>query len=217
MIDVLIDKTNTEEFYQNCNLILELYSFNAKTKIAEFVVSINQVSYDEFVEYEEWKITCKNTEKIKGFDFDLFIPYPKMRILKRHPLLWLYHGDELECEIKGTPNDIHKFIFELLKLLEKEAGNWINLNDIFISFTNYMFKLGKGVYIPASMEKGIQEICIDQNLTFKITSYEVSEDTSYADKPNTKVLMFGNEDVSPYFNLGQSYIIAGEFTAERIK
>jgi len=164
------------------------------------------------------KLRVKTLKKLKALTLIYLCHILKMRILKRHPLLWLYHGDELECEIKGTPNDIHKFIFELLKLLEKEAGNWINLNDIFISFTNYMFKLGKGVYIPASMEKGIQEICIDQNLTFKITSYEVSEDTSYADKPNTKVLMFGNEDVSPYdFNLGQSYIIAGEFTAERIK
>jgi hypothetical protein len=34
--------------------------------------------------------------------------------------------------------------------------------------------------------------------------------------PNAKILMFGNPDVAPYeYNLGQPYIIANKFTAER--
>jgi len=218
MIEDLITYTNTDEFYQNCNLKLESYSLNSKTKISEFILSITQASYDDFVEYEEWKIICKNTERIKGFDYDIMMPYPKMKILEKHPLLWLYMEDQLECEIKGTPHDISKFTFDLLILLEKEAGNWININDIFRSFKSYMFKTGKVFYIPSSLEKGIQQICTDQNLTFKITSYETGEDKGYNDRPHTKILIFGNEDVSPYdFNLGQSYIIAEEFTAERVK
>jgi len=218
MIQQLIAKTNDEDFYQNCNLETESYSINLKQRRAEIILSINQISYDEPIEYEEWKIISHEIEKIHGFDFDMMMPNVKMKILDKHPLLWKYHDDELECEIKGTPVDIHKFVFDLVKLLEKHAGNWIDLKDITWNFSYYMFKIPRTIDIPVSLEEGIRQICTDQNLSFRIKNYSAGEDKGCAYRPNSKILMFGNEDVSPYeFNLFQPYIIAEAFEAERIK
>lgn len=124
----------------------------------------------------------------------------------------------MECEIKGTPIDINKFVFDLVKLLEKQTGNWIDLKDITWNFSYYMFKIPRIITIPVSLEENIRQICTAQNLSFKIRIYSAGEDKGYANKPNAKILMFGNEDLSSYtFNLWQPYIIAETFEAERIK
>lgn len=68
MIQQLIQLTNHPEFYQNCDLKTESYGVNLKDRTAEIILSINQISYDEPVEFEEWKISCQGLEKIKGFD-----------------------------------------------------------------------------------------------------------------------------------------------------
>lgn len=218
MIEELIRRTNLDEFYNDSNLKTESFSYSTSSQLFELILSINQISYDHNIEYEEWKISCNGTQKRNGFEFDVMMPYPKMKILDRHPLLWLYHDEHLECEIQGTPNDINKFVFDIIKLMEKEAGNWIDLKDIMWNFQSYMFKIKKTIMIPPALEEGISKICTDQNLLFRIKNYYSGEDKGYADCPNAKVLMFGNEDVSPYtYNLGQSYIISEEFTAERIK
>ena len=55
-------------------------------------------------------------------------------------------------------------------------------------------------------------------MIFNIDNESVGKDKGYADKPKAKILMFGNEDVSPYnFFLNQYFIIAEEFKAEQIK
>ena len=218
MIQQLIQLTNHPEFYQNCDLKTESYGVNLKYRTAEIILSINQISYDEPVEYEEWKISGHGLEKIKGFDFDCMMPYVKMRLLEKHPLLWKYHDDELECEIKGTPANINKFVFDLIQLLEKKSGNWIDLKDIIWNFRDYMFKIPRTIKIPKSLEEDFQNVCAAQNLSFKVNKYRTGIDKGYANKPFTKLLMFGNEDVSAYESASkQPYMIAEKFDAERIK
>ena len=67
MIQKLIDRTNTTEFYQDSNLKLESYNYNPSNNTLEMFLSINQISYDIPIEYEEWKLTCRNTESFNGF------------------------------------------------------------------------------------------------------------------------------------------------------
>ncbi|HEX8561966.1 MAG TPA: hypothetical protein VF676_03195 [Flavobacterium sp.] len=219
MINELIKKTNDKEFYNDCDLKLESYSFRTSNSTFEMILSINQNSYDIPVEYEEWKLTCKNTEKFDGFFWSVTLPYVKMKILEKHPLLRIYHENKLECNIKGKPENLSEFIGGVSNILERETGNWITVNEYFWNNEEYYEKFSeRTITIPKSLEKSIKEICEDHDLSFQINNEIVGEDKGYADKPNSKILIFGNEDVSPNdFNLNQPYIIAEEFIAERIK
>lgn len=218
MIEELIRRTNLDDFYSNYYLSLKSYSYKAAEKLFELSISIKDDGYGNNGNLEEWKISSINTEKVSGFDFDIMLPYIKMKILDNHPLLWLYHSDEMSCDIIGIPGDIHKLVFDLAALLEAETGGWLSFHDI---FRGCMTSVQRGrfmVRITYPIAKRLEAICKEQNLTFKITERSSGNEKGYADKPNAKLLMFGNSDVSPYeYNLGQSYIIAEEFTAERIK
>ncbi|KGO79931.1 hypothetical protein Q763_12055 [Flavobacterium beibuense F44-8] len=218
MINELINISNSEDFYQNCDLITESYSFNTKEKVFELIVSVNQISYDHPVEYQEWKITCKETMKINGFDLDLMMPYVKMKIMDKHPLLWLYHEDKLYYELKGTPKNIYELGFDLINMFETETGNWIPFHKALWNFKQRLEAEKTTISIPAPLQKSLEIILNKQELSFKLTGQYSGEKKGYADKPETKILMFGNSDVSPYeYSLGQPYIIAEDFKAERIK
>lgn len=218
MIQQLIEKTNKKEFYQKCNLELENYAFNAKTKIFEIILSINQVSYDEYVEYEEWKIICSNTVKVNGFDYDTMLPYVKITILDDHPLLWLYNQKEIEFRLTRKPGNIPQFIYDLTKMFEEKAGNWIRLDSITRNLFSFPIQNKWHNYsISSRLIEPFTEICNNHNLIVVIDN-ELSSDYGVSDKqPNAKMLIFGNEDISPNdFNLDQPYIIAERFDAERI-
>lgn len=219
MIEELIKKTNDKEFYNDCDLKLESYRFQTSDSTFEMIFSINQNSYDIPVEYEEWKLTCRNTEKFDGFFWSLTLPYVKMKILESHPLLIIFHENEIECEIKGKPENVNEFIGDISNALEKETGNWITVKEYFWNNEEYYEKYSKRtISIPKSLENSIKEICKKHRMDFQIKNEIVGEDKGYAHKPKAKVLIFGNEDVSPNdFNLNQPFIIAEEFTAERIK
>lgn len=219
MIEELIKKTNDKEFYNDCDLKLESYSFRTSDSTFEMILSINQNSYDIPVEYEEWKLTCSNTEKFDGFFWSLTLPYVKMKILDKHPLLLIFHENELECEIIGKPENVSEFIGDINNVLEKETGNWITLKEYFLNNEEYYKKYSKRtIYIPKSLEKPFRVICEKHKLNFQLNNEIIGDKKGYADKPKSKILMFGNEDVSPNdFNMNQPFIIAEEFTAERIK
>ena len=219
MIQKLIDRTNTTEFYQDSNLKLESYNYNPSNNTLEMFLSINQISYDIPIEYEEWKLTCRNTESFNGFFYELMLPYVKLKILENHPLLLKFHENELECKIKGIPENVNEFIGDISNVLEKETGNWITVNEYFWNceeqFRMYSHRI---ISIPKSLEKSIKQVCEKHKLSFIVNNEIIGDDKGYADKPKAKVLIFGNEDVSSNdFFLNQSYIIAEEFIAERIK
>jgi len=64
----------------------------------------------------------------------------------------------------------------------------------------------------------IKELIDEFNLSIEIKEIRTGEDKGYFDRPNLKILIFGNPDVSPNnYYLGQPYIIAEEFTASKLK
>jgi hypothetical protein len=219
MIDKLLKKTNEKDFYNDCDLKVESYRFQTSDSTFEMILSINQNSYDIPVEYEEWKLTCSNTEKFDGFFWRLTLPYAKIKILNKHPLLLIYHENELECEIKGKPENVSEFIGDINNVLEKETGNWITVREYFWNNEEYYEKYSnRTISIPNSLEKPIRKVCEKHKLHFQINNEVIGEDKGYSDKPKSKILIFGNEDVSSNdFNLNQPFIVAEEFTAERIK
>lgn len=219
MIEELIKRTQTDDFYQNCNLNLDLFNFKTSDNTVEMIFSIKQTSCDIPIEHEEWKITCRNTEKYHGFFWNILLPYTKLQILDKHPALLLYNHSELECEIIGVPKALNQFIADISIILERDTGNWITVPDIlWNSEEHYRLFSKRNVNIPKSICKPFKEVCTKHNLAFKVTHEVTGEDKRYAHKQKSKILIFGNEDVSPNsFYLKQPYVIAEIFTAERIK
>ena len=219
MLQKLINKTNSEEFYNDCNFHLESYSYKALDCTLELFFLISKSSDYVSVENEKWKITCRKTEIFNGFYNTIMLPYVKLAIFDSHPLLMEYHESELECEIVGRPKKSYEFIGEIHSVLEKETGNWITLNKYLWNFEKYFTINSKRlIYIPNSLMKPIQMVCNRHDLGFNIKSETKGEDKGYLNKPKAKLLIFGNEDVSPnQFFLNQSYVIAEEFIEERIE
>lgn len=219
MIQILIEKTNSKEFYQNCDFNLESYNFNATNYTLELFLSINQNSYDIPIEYEEWKITCLKTVQFEGFFDRVLLPFVKMKICDLHPLLLRYHENELLCLIVGIPENINSFIGEINLCIEKYTGNWLKISDIFGNIEQNLKLSSKlNIEIPKSLENFISKICTKHELQFEIINELIGDVKGHTDKPKTSLLIFGNEDVSDYdFNLNQPYIIAEEFIGERIK
>lgn len=219
MIENLIKKTQTNDFYQDCDLKLEVFNFKTSDNTLEMIVSINQNSYDIPIEYEEWKITCRNTEKYDGFFWSILLPYTKLKILDSHPALIMYQQNELQCEITGIPKKINEFIGDISVILEKETGNWITVTDILWNVEEcYKLYSTRNIRIPKSLNQPIKEVCKKHNLLFKVNNELIEDNKGYAHKSKSKILIFGNEDVSPNdFYLSQPYVIAENFTAERIK
>ena len=63
----------------------------------------------------------------------------------------------------------------------------------------------------------ISKILKKFNLKIDIRSIESGDQKGYSNRPELKVLIWGNTDVSPNtYNLGQPYVMANNFTAHKI-
>lgn len=104
-------------------------------------------------------------------------------------------------------------------ILERDTGNWINVTDIlWNSVENYKLFSKRNISIPKLIGKPIKEVCAKHNLKFKVIHEVTGEEKRYAHKQKSKILIFGNEDISPNdFYLKQPYVIAENFIAERTK
>ena len=215
----LIKRSNSIKFYNDCDFNLESTHFEAKKKLFELTFSINQASYDIPIEYEEWKITCEETIDYEGFKNKVLLPYVKMEILSNHPLLLEYQEGITEFYIKNAPEDLRHFYGDINIILEKEFGNWIKLSDLFWNLED-CFSKNKELYLPLSdtLLKSIQKICIAHNVDFKTGKRKFGKELGYRNKPNCKLLILGNTDVSPNnYNFKQHYVIAENFKFERLK
>ena len=69
---------------------------------------------------------------------------------------------------------------------------------------------------PKPLIEPIKKVCKKHGIELKVKKEIGGYDKGYANRPNVKLLLFGNEDVSPdNYNLGQPYIIADEFLANK--
>ena len=64
------------------------------------------------------------------------------------------------------------------------------------------------------MKAPVEKVCKKHGIEFNIKKEVDGYDKGYLNRPDAKLLIFGNEDVSPNnFSLEQPYIIADEFIA----
>jgi len=218
MINRLIKRTNTNEFYNDCDFYLESKRLITKDNRLEVIYSINQSSYEIPIEYEEWKITCNGYVKCQNLDNRFFMPFVKMALIEEHPSIWNFSEKKYECYIIGTPANLHEFYGNLSIELEKATGNWIKLTDLFWNFENY-FKNEKRNYkeIPEPLINIIKKVCENHNLSLEINK-QIPINEIALNRDSLRLLIFGNEIVSPHtFYLQQPYIIADSFEATRVK
>ena len=116
MIEQLIERTNTTEFYQNGHLHLtELKGQIGQYKTMEFnFVVEEQDDFGKMYNVEHWRLIAHKTIDFSGIYADLYLPYIKLKILTDHPLLWTYNKAELECELIKFPENPSEFMGDLL-------------------------------------------------------------------------------------------------------
>ena len=137
MIDILIERSNSTKFYQDCDFNLERKEVITRKNKLALTFSINQNDYNIPIKYEEWKITCNGYTKSQYLDHKILLPFVQMSILDRHPSLWQFNEKKYECYFTGIPDNIREFIGNISIELENATGNWVQLTDLFWNFENY--------------------------------------------------------------------------------
>lgn len=173
--------------------------------------------YGKITDVEHWRLISHNTISFNGIFSEQYLPYIKLKILTEHPLLWTFNKNELECELNGFPTNESAFIGDLFFAYEKHAGNWLPINMDFYNIKEYYKRNGKmNIGISEPLAEPIRAVCEKHGIEFNVENIIKDFDKGYTYRPNAKLLIFGNEDVSSNnFNLGQHYIIADEFIANR--
>ncbi|MBQ0733428.1 hypothetical protein [Aquimarina celericrescens] len=212
----LIELSNTPKFYQEANFgitQIRTESDRYRNVIFEF---INETEGNmEKIKIQKWRLTAHRCESFHNMYQKFFMPYIQLKLHTNHPLLWQYKSDILECELINYPKKIDVFLGQMYKAYVRISNNWIQASNNFFA-TEYAYKK-KGrtiINIPENLKEGVEKVCNDQGVIFKVKNIKEQEDYNLK---NLKVLIFGNDYISPDgFNMGQPYIIAHDFFANKI-
>jgi len=218
----LIKLTNSENFSSQGFTYLKQLNFDAEKSMIELRITL----IDESEKESHWIITAENIVSFKNLDFGNLMPFFKINIYENHPLILIIQESEFECEIHGIPNNKFEFIGKFHQMLENEVGFWKNIQDFFWNTQNLFAQKEipekwRGIVntaerieylkLPKILFDPFKKLCEEENLTLEIKSEILNEEK------NMKILIFGNEVVSPdNFNLNQPYIIAENFNAEKL-
>ncbi|MGX1928415.1 hypothetical protein [Flagellimonas sp. 2504JD4-2] len=220
MISKLIERTNQTKFYQTGRIKLIKFEGQIGTNNAmEFDYLIDEQNNEgNSINIENWRITSHQTIDLKGVFASSYLPYIKINILDKHPLLSIYHENKLECELTGFHSNTNDFIVDLYLAFETHMGNWFPFNKSFINLREN-FKMDDRTFfrIPEQLLIPVKNVCAYHNINLKVNRTVEGINKGYEHHPEATLLIFGNEDICPNtLNLGQPYIIANKFTAIRI-
>lgn len=218
----LIEFTNSEIFSSQGFTYLKQFNFDAEKSIIELRITL----IDESEKESHWIITAENIVSFKNLDYGNLMPFLKINIYENHPLILIIQGSKFECEVHGIPNNKFEFIGKFHQMLENEVGFWKNIQDFFWNTQNLFAdkeipekwrsivntaERTEFLNLPKILFNPFKKLCEDENLALEIKG-EILNDVK-----NMKILIFGNEVISPdNFNLNQPYIIAENFNAEKL-
>ena len=215
-ISKLLKFTNSKEFYQNAHfncVKIKTENDNHRNVVFDF---INEYEGDmEKINIQKWRIFAHRCEKFHDMYRKISLPWIQLKLFTDHPLLWEYKSNMLRCQLIGYPKDIDTFLGQIYQEYIKVSGNWIQATKHFYA-TEYGYKKnGKiSITIPENLKGSIEHICKTHQVSFEVKETEEQQDYNLK---NVKILVFGNDYVSPDgFNMGQPYIIAHDFFAKKI-
>lgn len=218
-MEELINLTNSENFSSQGFIYLKKLIFETENSQLQLQITL----IDEAEKEVEWIINAENVFGFKNFDSGNLMPYLKINLYEDHPLLKIIESPEIQCKIIGAPDNKFEFLGKFYQLLQKETGSWKYLEDFFWN-TEYLFgekeipEKFKGlldaesnaeyINLPKILVGPFEVLCKSENLKLQI------EDEYESNYNNMKVLIFGNDIISPdNYCLNQPYIIAEKFTA----
>ncbi|KQM54303.1 hypothetical protein [Chryseobacterium sp. Leaf201] len=220
-MEELVEISNSENFASQGFTYLKKLIFEADRSKLQLQITL----IDETEKEDDWVINAENVFGFKNFDSGNLMPYLKINIYEDHPLIKIIESPEIQCRITGVPDNKFEFLGKFYQLLQNNIGSWKKLEDFFYNtqnlfgekeipdnFKGLMDKESDAEYItlPKVLLNAFRELCRSENLQVQI------EDEYESDYKNMKVLIFGNEIISPDdYNLNQPYIIAEKFTAEK--
>ncbi len=221
MLDELIIKTNDIDFYHDGDFcLIGIKTEVGKINVSEFNFIMEELDEITFLKKQTyWKIISHNTIKYKNLNNRILLPYIKIKILDNHPLLWNYKEEIYRIEFQKFPKNLSEFIGDLTIKFEKITGNWVNLNQHLFNINEYCKRNSSAkIMIPKSLRLIFEDTCKKHEVSFNIEKVLEQYDRNFDYKPNVKLLIFGNDDVSPNsYNLNQPYIIADSFEATKMK
>jgi len=221
MLTQLINKTSEPNFYNSWSLKLQtlngkIKSHNNNTLEIDIILE-NETGYGDSIS-EDWKIIAHQVIDVNSVFRSLFLPYTKLFLLDDHPLLWEFKYDQVHCTLSGDLKRFDEFTSKLHWLYEKHTGGFISWRRDFWGLKR-LSKDEKKISISINMRtyNFINQFVEKFGLTIEITEIWKGTRKGYLNKPDAKILLFGNPDVCPNnFKSGQPYIIADDFLAEKM-
>lgn len=112
MLQRLIERSNEEEFFQNSWLLLKSIIYKTeKINLCEINLFLDDRDFNEdTIVKQDWKIIATEFYQINNFWSENLLPYIKLELLEKHPLLWKYKNSTLECQLSELPNEIHQLL-----------------------------------------------------------------------------------------------------------
>ena len=218
----LLNRTNEEDFYNNWDLLLDSVKGKIQThekSIFEINIYIKPRDESEEKEREDWQIIAYETIGLNKIFRPVYLPYIKLALLEEHPVLWKYKYDVLECELSGTLENSHEFTSKLHWLYEKETGGFIKFEEDFYELKSFINGRSKvRISISIKTYSFVKSLIDNLGLEIRIVEVLTNENKGYLHRPDAKILIFGNADVSSnYYNLGQPFVIADKFISKKKK
>ncbi|GAA3519493.1 hypothetical protein GCM10022393_37120 [Aquimarina addita] len=210
-----IEFTNSEQYYLNANLsCIHIASETSNIQNLYFDLLLDvDYSLGESIK-QKWRVRANGCEFAYNMINKFLGPYIQMKLYTDHPLLWHYNSKLVECKLQGFPKNQDLFLGQLYQSYIKISKNWIQASkDFFATEYAYKDKGFRNLTIPFQLKTSIETICKNHQIEFTIVK------TEYPFK-NKKIqaLVFTNDYVSPdNFNMGQPYVLAENFTIEKIQ
>lgn len=210
MLNELLNITSTEP-YRSCGgmriIDISITPWNTPDARFVFVVWTN----DQVDDAEQtWEITGVDLAQADGIP-QAVIPRTQLKLYNDHRVLWRL-DDQVYFSITSTASNISALMGELFIEHTNLCGNWVNFHWLYASLPETLETMRENqLRIPTRLKDSCFQVLERYGVQYLINEVQPKEKQYW-------VLFFSNNNIWPdEVNFKQSYIIAKEFSARRIK
>ena len=210
MLQELIQLTSTEIFRSYGGMrISETVLKPWETPDARFTFEI-WTDDREDADWQTWELTCRDLINFQEVPI-IVIPGTELKLYDDHPVLWGW-GDEVYYTITSKAGNIAAIMGDLFIEHSKACGNWVDFAWFYQALPDVLaMPEDNQLKVPARLQHMCFEVFKAHGVQYRIIGTQ-SAVRKY------QVLYFSQTNAWPdEMNFRQPYIIAGEFSAKRIK